>query len=49
VIGGRKAVTMGATVTPVIEYVARTIDVSSETGTMFFPKWPSQRHSTSDD
>jgi hypothetical protein len=40
---------MGVTVMSLIDRVARTIYVSTETGTTFFPKRPSQSRSASDD
>jgi hypothetical protein len=49
IIGGRKTVSMCVTMVSLIDCVARTINVSTETDTTFFPKRPSQSHSASDD
>jgi hypothetical protein len=49
IIGGRKTVSMGVTIVSLIDCAARTINVSTEPGTTFFPKRPSQSHSASDD
>jgi hypothetical protein len=40
---------MGVTVMSLIDHVARTANLNSETGATFFPKRPSQCHSSPDD
>jgi hypothetical protein len=44
-----KAIPMGMMVMSVIYRRARTANINSETGTTFFPKRPSQCHSSPDD